>query len=47
MHLIGMTQSAEQMYKNSRAWTYDVENLGYRYHLSNLHVCYRSRTDKK
>ncbi len=38
MRLIGMTQSAEQMYKNSRAWTYDVENLGYRYHLSNLHA---------
>ncbi len=38
MRLIGMTQSADLMYKNSRAWTYDVESLGYRYHLSNLHA---------
>ena len=36
--LIGMTQSAEQMYKNSRAWAYDIEELGYRYHMPNLHA---------
>ena len=35
--LIGMTQPSEQMYKNSRAWSYDVEELGFRYHMSNLH----------
>ena len=36
--LIGMTQPASQMYTNSRAWTYDVEGLGFRYHLANLHA---------
>lgn len=36
--LIGMTQSAEQMYTNSRAWTYDIEELGFRYHMANLHA---------
>ena len=35
--LIGMTQPAAQMYKNERAWSYDVEELGFRYHMSNLH----------
>jgi dTDP-4-amino-4,6-dideoxygalactose transaminase len=35
--LIGMTQSSEQMYKNSRAWTYDIKELGFRYHMANLH----------
>lgn len=36
--LIGMTQSAEQMYTNSRAWNYDIRELGFRYHLANLHA---------
>jgi dTDP-4-amino-4,6-dideoxygalactose transaminase len=36
--LIGMTQPAAQMYTNSRAWTYDVEELGFRYHMANLHA---------
>jgi len=35
--LIGMTQSSAQMYKNSRAWSYDVKELGFRYHMSNVH----------
>jgi dTDP-4-amino-4,6-dideoxygalactose transaminase len=38
MRLIGMTQPAAQMYTNSRAWTYDVEELGFRYHMANLHA---------
>ena len=38
MRLIGMTQPASQLYTNSRAWTYDVQELGFRYHLSNLHA---------
>lgn len=38
MRLIGMTQSAEQMYTNSRAWTYDIQELGFRYHMANLHA---------
>lgn len=36
--LIGMTQPAAQMYANSRAWTYDMEELGFRYHMANLHA---------
>lgn len=36
--LIGMTQPAAQMYTNSRAWTYDIEELGFRYHMPNLHA---------
>jgi len=38
MRLIGMTQPSTIMYKNERAWTYDVKNIGFRYHLSNLHA---------
>jgi dTDP-4-amino-4,6-dideoxygalactose transaminase len=38
LRLIGMTQPAEVMYRNERAWTYDVERLGFRYHLSNIHA---------
>lgn len=38
MRLIGMTQPAEQMYGNARAWTYDIEGLGFRYHMANLHA---------
>ena len=38
MRLIGMGQSAEVMYQNQRAWTYDVAEPGYRYHLANLHA---------
>ncbi|MEC8927593.1 MAG: DegT/DnrJ/EryC1/StrS aminotransferase family protein [Verrucomicrobiota bacterium] len=38
LRLIGMGQPAEVMYQNRRAWTYDVVELGYRYHLANLHA---------
>ena len=38
MRLIGMTQSAKLMYTNNRAWTYDVKDIGFRYHLSNIHA---------
>ena len=38
MRLLGMGQSAEIMYQNSRAWTYDMKHLGYRYHMSNMHA---------
>ena len=37
MRLIGMTQSPSLMYQNQRAWTYDVRQLGFRYHMPNLH----------
>jgi len=36
--LIGMTQPASRMYTNSRAWTYDIKELGFRYHMANLHA---------
>lgn len=38
MRLIGMGQPATVMYKNQRAWTYDVQQIGYRYHMANLHA---------
>lgn len=38
MRLIGMGQSASVMYENRRAWTYDVNRLGFRYHMANLHA---------
>ena len=38
MRLIGMGQPAEVMYRNQRAWTYDVARLGFRYHMANLHA---------
>ncbi|MCI5164671.1 MAG: DegT/DnrJ/EryC1/StrS family aminotransferase [Candidatus Electrothrix sp. GM3_4] len=38
MRLIGMGQPANVMYSNQRAWTYDVSNLGFRYHMANLHA---------
>ncbi len=38
MRLVGMGQPASVMYQNKRAWTYDVNELGYRYHLANLHA---------
>jgi len=38
MRLIGMGQPAEVMYRNERAWTYDVSELGFRYHMPNLHA---------
>ena len=36
--LIGMGQPAEVMYQDQRAWTYDVQRLGFRYHMANLHA---------
>lgn len=38
MRLVGMTQPSSTLYRNHRAWTYDVTRLGYRYHLSNPHA---------
>jgi dTDP-4-amino-4,6-dideoxygalactose transaminase len=38
MRLVGMTQPSSTMYQNQRAWTYDVEKLGFRYHMSNMHA---------
>jgi len=38
MRLIGMGQPTSTMYQNQRAWTYDVQRLGFRYHMANLHA---------
>ena len=38
MRLIGMSQPASVMYTNSRAWTYDLAEIGFRYHMANLHA---------
>jgi len=38
MRLIGMTQPAKVMYTNSRAWTYDMRAIGFRYHMANMHA---------
>jgi dTDP-4-amino-4,6-dideoxygalactose transaminase len=38
MRLIGMSQPSSVMYSNSRAWTYDMKELGFRYHMANLHA---------
>jgi dTDP-4-amino-4,6-dideoxygalactose transaminase len=47
MRLIGMTQPATQMYKNERAWTYDIKDLGFRYHMANLHAAIGVQQIKK
>jgi len=38
LRLLGMQQPATVMYQNKRAWTFDVEQVGYRYHMLNLHA---------
>lgn len=38
MRLIGMSQPATVMYGNQRAWTYEINRLGFRYHMANLHA---------
>jgi dTDP-4-amino-4,6-dideoxygalactose transaminase len=38
MRLVGMGQPSETLYRNERAWTYDVRALGFRYHMANLHA---------
>ena len=38
MRLVGMGQPASVMYQNKRAWTYSVDRIGYRYHMSNMHA---------
>jgi dTDP-4-amino-4,6-dideoxygalactose transaminase len=38
LRLLGMQQPAAVMYKNQRAWTFDVEREGFRYHMLNMHA---------
>jgi dTDP-4-amino-4,6-dideoxygalactose transaminase len=37
MRLLGMSQPIDRMYRDERAFTYDVRQQGFRYHLSNAH----------
>lgn len=36
--LLGMTQSNDRLYSNSRSYQFDVRAQGFRYHLANLHA---------
>lgn len=36
MRLLGMSKDTIERYKNKRAWDYDVNTEGYRYHLNNV-----------
>ena len=38
MRLLGMGQPSSVMYNNKRTWTYSVDKLGLRYHMSNMHA---------
>jgi dTDP-4-amino-4,6-dideoxygalactose transaminase len=38
MRLLGMGQPVDEMYRNRRAWTHDVREMGFRYHLANVHA---------
>ena len=38
LRLLGMQQPATVMYQNQRAWTFDVERVGFRYHMLNMHA---------
>lgn len=37
MRLLGQMQNQTTLYSNTRSWTYDVQDVGFRYHLANLH----------
>jgi dTDP-4-amino-4,6-dideoxygalactose transaminase len=47
MRLIGTVQNTKILYKNSRSWTYDVKNIGFRYHLANSHASIGLQNIKK
>ena len=38
MRMIGMSQNSNINYQDKRDWNYDVFQLGYRYHMPNLHA---------
>jgi len=38
LRLLGMQQPSTVMYQNKRAWTFDVERIGFRYHMLNMHA---------
>lgn len=38
LRILGMSQPPEVMYQNKRAWSFEVKQEGFRYHLLNLHA---------
>jgi dTDP-4-amino-4,6-dideoxygalactose transaminase len=38
MRILGMGQPPAVMYQNKRAWTFHVDDIGFRYHVLNLHA---------
>jgi dTDP-4-amino-4,6-dideoxygalactose transaminase len=38
LRVLGSTQPAEVTYRNDRVWRYDAVEVGFRYHLTNLHA---------
>ena len=38
LRILGMGQPPSVMYQNKRAWTFHVNDIGYRYHLINMHA---------
>ena len=38
MRILGMGQPPAVMYQNKRAWTFHVDDIGFRYHVINLHA---------
>ncbi len=38
MRFVGMGQAASVLYQNKRVWSYDVQRLGFRYHMNNMHA---------
>jgi dTDP-4-amino-4,6-dideoxygalactose transaminase len=38
MRILGMGQPPAVMYQNKRAWTFHVNDIGYRYHVINMHA---------
>ncbi|MGV8948018.1 MAG: DegT/DnrJ/EryC1/StrS family aminotransferase [Candidatus Paracaedibacter sp.] len=47
MRLLGQKQNQSVLYENKRSWTYDVDDIGYRYHLANLHAAIGIQQMKK
>src|SRR4051794_804773 len=37
---IGSSEPADLMYRDTRSWTFDVVETGFRYHLSNVHAAF-------
>jgi len=38
LRLLGSDQPVEAIYRNEKTWDYDAVDIGYRYHLSNVHA---------